>query len=369
MCATAPTRRSTGWSTICCGRACRSASIRRRWTSRPFQPTGDLVSVPAVPIPGRPEYRTPARAYRARSAATSPNSSPTSSTSPAPTSSAIARSAGRGGARSRSSRRSTRASTPISLIITCSALEPLARGIMRRFYHRCEVVLAPAESTAADASRAADEPRHRDLGARHRPRTVQPRPPRHGVAARARHRRRRAGRRLPRPDRDGKGPRRLRRRDPRASTDARSSIACWSSAKGRRGHGSSNSCPTAIFLGQQTGADLARALASADVLLNPSVTEAFGNVTLEAMACGLPVVAAEATGATNLVRDGDDRNAGRWHATRRVRRRARSLCTRPRPSPPPRRSRPGGRQDHGLGHDQLGRAPDLHARHRQARSG
>ena len=29
------------------------------------------------------------------------------------------------------------------------ALEPLAREIMRRFYHRCEVVLAPAESTAA----------------------------------------------------------------------------------------------------------------------------------------------------------------------------------------------------------------------------
>ena len=49
----------------------------------------------------------------------------------------------------------------------------------------------------------------------------------------------------------------------------------------------------------------ARALASSDVLLNPSVTEAFGNVTLEAMACGLPVVAAEATGATNLVRDGE----------------------------------------------------------------
>jgi len=63
--------------------------------------------------------------------------------------------------------------------------------------------------------------------------------------------------------------------------------------------------PDAIFLGQLTGADLARALASSDVLLNPSVTEAFGNVTLEAMACGLPVVAAEATGATNLVRDGE----------------------------------------------------------------
>jgi glycosyltransferase involved in cell wall biosynthesis len=62
--------------------------------------------------------------------------------------------------------------------------------------------------------------------------------------------------------------------------------------------------PNAIFLGQQTGTDLARALASADVLLNPSITEAFGNVTLEAMACALPVVAAIATGATTLIRNG-----------------------------------------------------------------
>jgi glycosyltransferase involved in cell wall biosynthesis len=49
---------------------------------------------------------------------------------------------------------------------------------------------------------------------------------------------------------------------------------------------------------------LARALASTDVFLNPSITEAFGNVTLEAMACALPVIAADATGATNLVRPG-----------------------------------------------------------------
>jgi len=62
--------------------------------------------------------------------------------------------------------------------------------------------------------------------------------------------------------------------------------------------------PDAIFLGQQTGDDLARAFASADLFLNPSMTEAFGNVTLEAMACALPVVAAESTGATNLVRYG-----------------------------------------------------------------
>ena len=62
--------------------------------------------------------------------------------------------------------------------------------------------------------------------------------------------------------------------------------------------------PDGVFVGHQVGPDLARALASGDVFLNPSVTEAFGNVTLEAMACGLPVVAAAATGATNLVQDG-----------------------------------------------------------------
>jgi glycosyltransferase involved in cell wall biosynthesis len=63
--------------------------------------------------------------------------------------------------------------------------------------------------------------------------------------------------------------------------------------------------PDGIFIGQQVGDDLARALASSDILLNPSITEAFGNVTLESMACGLPVVAAVATGATSLVREGD----------------------------------------------------------------
>ena len=40
------------------------------------------------------------------------------------------------------------------------------------------------------------------------------------------------------------------------------------------------------------------------MFFNPSITEAFGNVTLEAMACALPVIAAEATGATNLVHSG-----------------------------------------------------------------
>jgi len=62
--------------------------------------------------------------------------------------------------------------------------------------------------------------------------------------------------------------------------------------------------PEAAFAGFQRGDDLARAVASMDVLFNPSVTETFGNVTLEAMACGVPVVAARATGAVDLIEDG-----------------------------------------------------------------
>jgi len=62
--------------------------------------------------------------------------------------------------------------------------------------------------------------------------------------------------------------------------------------------------PDAIFAGFQSGADLGRAIASTDVLFNPSVTETFGNVTLEAMACAVPVVAAFATGSSSLVEHG-----------------------------------------------------------------
>jgi glycosyltransferase involved in cell wall biosynthesis len=62
--------------------------------------------------------------------------------------------------------------------------------------------------------------------------------------------------------------------------------------------------PGGVFTGQLTGAALGRALAGADVFFNPSITETFGNVTLEAMACALPVVAAGATGSVSLVEDG-----------------------------------------------------------------
>ena len=62
--------------------------------------------------------------------------------------------------------------------------------------------------------------------------------------------------------------------------------------------------PKAVFVGYQEGEDLGRATASMDMLFNPSVTETFGNVTLEAMATGLPVIAAKATGSQSLVEDG-----------------------------------------------------------------
>lgn len=80
--------------------------------------------------------------------------------------------------------------------------------------------------------------------------------------------------------------------------------------------------PQAVFAGFQGGADLGRAVASMDVLFNPSVTETFGNVTLEAMACRVPVVAAAATGSQSLV---DDNVSGRLIAPGAVRQFAEAL--------------------------------------------
>ena len=63
--------------------------------------------------------------------------------------------------------------------------------------------------------------------------------------------------------------------------------------------------PQAVFPGFLVGDELATAYASADVFFFPSVTETFGNVTLEAMASGLPAVNAVATGSSSLVVDGE----------------------------------------------------------------
>jgi glycosyltransferase involved in cell wall biosynthesis len=58
------------------------------------------------------------------------------------------------------------------------------------------------------------------------------------------------------------------------------------------------------FTGFLEGVALARAYASADVFLHCSVTETFGLVILEAMACGLPVIARAAGGPIDILRGG-----------------------------------------------------------------
>src|SRR5881409_3379634 len=63
------------------------------------------------------------------------------------------------------------------------------------------------------------------------------------------------------------------------------------------------SLPEAFFTGYLTGNDLAAAYASADVFVFPSTTDTFGNVILEAQACGLPVVVSDSGGPKELVED------------------------------------------------------------------
>ncbi len=62
--------------------------------------------------------------------------------------------------------------------------------------------------------------------------------------------------------------------------------------------------PDAVFAGFMQGEDLAVAYASSDIFFFASESETFGNVTLEAMASGLPALVADATGSRSIVEDG-----------------------------------------------------------------
>ena len=267
-----------------------------------FPATGDLVDVPAVPVPGRSEYRLPlALPARVRRDLEAFNPNIVHISSPDIVGHRAVTWARRHKIAAVASVH-TRFDTYLAYY-HLQALEPLARGIMRRLYRRCEVVLAPAQSTAA-ILRAQRMNRDITIWAR-------------GI------------------DRDQFNPDRrdMKWRRSLGIADDEMVIAFLGRVVMEKGldvfsdaihafetfglkhhvlvigEGPARpwfeeQLPGAIFLGQQTGTDLARALASSDVLLNPSLTEAFGNVTLEAMGCGLPVLAAEATGATNLVRSG-----------------------------------------------------------------
>ena len=267
-----------------------------------FPATGDLVDIPAVPLPGRSEYRFPLSLpprVRRDLAEFKPNvvhiSSPDFVGHRAVT-------------WARKNRIAAVASVHTRFDTYCAYyglefLEPLARGIMRRLYHRCEIVLAPAQSTAA-ILRAQRMNRDISIWARGIDRE-QFNPGRRDMEWRR-----------------GQGiaddemviaflGRVVMEKGLDVFSDAVHAFATFGLkhrvlviGEGPARPWFEEQLPDAIFTGQLTGNDLARALASADVFLNPSITEAFGNVTLEAMACALPVVAAEATGATNLVRPG-----------------------------------------------------------------
>ncbi len=62
--------------------------------------------------------------------------------------------------------------------------------------------------------------------------------------------------------------------------------------------------PDAVYAGFRFGEDLAAHLAAADVMVFPSLTDTFGLVNLEAMACGVPVAAFPVTGPIDVVQDG-----------------------------------------------------------------
>ena len=61
--------------------------------------------------------------------------------------------------------------------------------------------------------------------------------------------------------------------------------------------------PKVQFLGEKTGRDLTAHLAAADVFVFPSLTDTFGVVQLEALACGTPVAAFPVTGPLDVIAD------------------------------------------------------------------
>lgn len=61
--------------------------------------------------------------------------------------------------------------------------------------------------------------------------------------------------------------------------------------------------PDVVFLGEKKGADLTAHLAAADVFVFPSLTDTFGVVQLEALACGTPVAAFPVTGPKDVIAD------------------------------------------------------------------
>lgn len=87
--------------------------------------------------------------------------------------------------------------------------------------------------------------------------------------------------------------------------------------------------PQHIYTGMQRGVELAEHYASADLFLFPSLTETFGNVTLEALASGLGVVAFDEGAAAQHAHDGLSARLVKWGAEERFIDAAAELATTP----------------------------------------
>ncbi|MFL6733709.1 MAG: glycosyltransferase family 4 protein [Sphingomicrobium sp.] len=268
-----------------------------------FEPVGEVVGVPSFPIPFRSEYRMPlalTRSVRRDLADFNPNVIHIASPD-------IVAHRAVSWARARKIPAVASIHTRFETYLAyyhLNSLEPAARAILRRLYGRCDAIVAPAESTAAvlraqrmnrniaiwsrGIDRAQFNPDRRDMTWRHEL----------GIAD------------------DELAVAFLGRIVMEKGLDVFAGALNALKERGVRhrvvviGDGPARpwfaqQLPDAIFVGQQVGTELARALASTDLLFNPSITETFGNVTLEAMACALPVIAVVATGTTNLVRDGE----------------------------------------------------------------
>ena len=267
-----------------------------------FPPTGDLVHVPAMIVPGRSEFRIPIALpprVRADLARFAPNIVHVSSPDVA---------AHRVVSWARARRIPALASVHTRFdtyprYYNMAWVEPVVTAILRRFYRRCDALVAPSESMA-QVLRAERMNYDISLWSRGVDRTIFG-PDRRDLAWRC-----------------GQGiaddavvvgflGRLVMEKGLDVFADAIDELrrrgvahAVLVVGEGPARDWLEARLPDAVFAGFQSGADLARAVASMDVLFNPSVTETFGNVTLEAMACGLPVVAAAATGSESLVDDG-----------------------------------------------------------------
>ena len=89
------------------------------------------------------------------------------------------------------------------------------------------------------------------------------------------------------------------------------------------------SLPEAFFTGYLRGNELAAAYASADIFVFPSTTDTFGNVILEAQACGLPVVVSDSGGPKELVQDKGNGLITKSHDVEDFARAIRALVTNP----------------------------------------